>query len=68
MAEKATTVEAPNVDAKQAAIEKPSSVTVEKAKEQLRRRLSKDTEAASYCCEAAFTVKVEELPGEPAFA
>jgi hypothetical protein len=61
-------LEKADVKIKQASAEKPASMPVEKAKQQLKRRLSKETESASYCCEAAFTVKVEELPSEEAFA
>ena len=56
-----------NPEAKESLAKKPTTVAVEKAKEQLKRKLGKDSEAASYCCEAAFTVKVEELPSEAAF-
>lgn len=33
----------------------------------LRRVLKKDGESASYCCEAAGTVKADQLPEEDAF-
>jgi hypothetical protein len=39
-----------------------------KAARRLRRNLNRETESASYCCEAAFTVSAEELPSEEAFA
>lgn len=56
-----------NPEAKESLAKKPTAVAVEKAKEQLNRKLGKDSEAASYCCEAAFAVRVEELPSEAAF-
>jgi len=37
---------------------------VEKAKDKLKRNLADIQEPAAYCCEAATTIKAEDLPAE----
>jgi len=67
MPEKDVFVEITHCNPQEPVFQELSPDDAERAKQQLKRRLNECTQAASYCCEAAFTVKAEDLPPEVAF-
>ena len=61
MLKKETSTDVKRTD-KEGNVEVKEKVTAFKGAKRLKRKLSRASKAASYCCEAAFTINVKDLP------